>query len=67
MQYKDLYNYKCNLDEILTRLNSNSRCQIGLDMNIASARSSRSVPNNPNPNQIRDDQGGLLKNLQDQA
>ena len=67
MQYKDLYNYKCNLDEILTRLNSNSRCQIGLDMNIAASRSSRSVPNNPNPNQIRDDQGGLLKNLQDQA
>ena len=30
-------------------------------MNIAAARSSRSVPNNRNSNQIRDDQNDLLK------
>ena len=44
----------------MPRLNSNSRCQIGMDMNIAAVRSSRSLPNNSNPNQIRDDQGYLI-------
>ena len=29
-------------------------------MDIATSRSSRSVPNNPNSNQIRDDQDNLL-------
>ena len=52
IRYKDLYDYEWNFDGTVTRFNSNSRYPIGLDTNIAVARSSRSVPNNPNPNQI---------------
>ena len=44
----------------MTRLNSNSRLQIGMNMHIAAAKSFCSLPNNPNPNQIRDYQGDLL-------
>ena len=60
IQYKVLYDYEWNLDGTVARLNSNSRCQIGMDMNISAARLSRSLPNNLDPYQLRDDQGDLL-------
>ena len=60
IQYKYSYNCEWNLDGIVTNLNRNKLCQIGLDVNIVAVRSSFSVPNNPNPNQSRDDHDDQL-------
>ena len=60
ISYNDLYDYEWNLDGKVTRFNSNKHSRIGFDSNVAAASSSVIVPNNFNPNHVRDSQDDLI-------
>ena len=48
------------MDGKVTRFNSNKHSRIGFDSNVAAASSSVIVPNNFNPNHVRDSQDDLI-------